>query len=41
VERRHADRITSSTLMSALSHVQNAFDAEALEQPMRAIGGES
>jgi methylaspartate mutase epsilon subunit len=41
VERRHANRITSSTLMSALSHVQNAFDAEALEQPMRAIGGES
>lgn len=41
VESRHPDRITSSTLMSALSHVQNAYDAEALEQPMRAIGGES
>ena len=41
VESHHAGRITSSTLMSALSHVQNTFDAEALEQPMRAIGGES
>ncbi|HET6704068.1 methylaspartate mutase [Amycolatopsis sp.] len=41
VERHHAGRITSSTLMSALSHVQNAFDTEALEQPMRAIGGGS
>ncbi|MEU8632873.1 methylaspartate mutase [Amycolatopsis sp. NPDC048633] len=41
VERRHTDRITSSTLMSALSHIQNVYDAEALEQPMRAIGGES
>ena len=41
VESHHADRITSSTLMSALSHIQNVYDAEALEQPMRAIGGES
>lgn len=41
VERHHAGRITSSTLMSALSHVQHAFDTEALEQPMRAIGGGS
>lgn len=41
VERRHTDRITSSTLMSALSHVQHTYDTKALEQPMTAIGGES
>ncbi|MEV6875982.1 methylaspartate mutase [Amycolatopsis sp. NPDC051128] len=41
VEHHHAARITSSTLMSALSHVQHTYDTEALEQPMTAIGGES
>ncbi|WNV85357.1 methylaspartate mutase [Umezawaea sp. Da 62-37] len=41
VESRHADGITSSTLMSALSTVQRTYDAEALERPMTAIGGES
>jgi methylaspartate mutase epsilon subunit len=41
VESRHADGITSSTLMSALSNVQKTYDAEALERPMTAIGGES
>ncbi|MEO6087565.1 MAG: methylaspartate mutase, partial [Umezawaea sp.] len=41
VESRRADGITSSTLMSALSHVQKTYDAEALERPMTAIGGES
>jgi methylaspartate mutase epsilon subunit len=41
VESHQAARITSSTLMSALSHVQHTYDTEALEQPMTAIGGES
>ena len=41
VENRRAGKITSSTLMSALSHVQSTYDAEALESPMTAIGGDS
>ncbi|SEO47070.1 methylaspartate mutase [Amycolatopsis saalfeldensis] len=41
VERRSPGKITSSTLMSALSHVQNTYDAQFLEQPMTAIGGDS
>ncbi|MDQ2583553.1 methylaspartate mutase [Saccharothrix yanglingensis] len=38
VERARAGPITSSTLMSALSYVQNTYDARALERPMPAIG---
>jgi methylaspartate mutase epsilon subunit len=41
VERRSPGKITSSTLMSALSHVQNTYDGQFLEQPMTAIGGDS
>ncbi|UKD51465.1 methylaspartate mutase [Amycolatopsis sp. FU40] len=39
-ERAPSGRITSSTLMSALSYVQHTHDTQALEQPMTAIGGE-
>jgi len=41
VENRRTAKITSSTLMSALSHVQSTYDAEALESPMTVIGGDS
>ena len=41
VENHRTGKITSSTLMSALSHIQSTFDAEALESPMTAIGGDS
>ncbi|OAP25809.1 Methylaspartate mutase E chain (MutE) [Amycolatopsis sp. M39] len=39
-ERAPSGRITSSTLMSALSYVQHTHDTQALEQPMAVIGGE-
>ena len=41
VENHRTAAITSSTLMSALSHIQSTYDAQALEQPMTAIGGDS
>ncbi|WP_326565406.1 methylaspartate mutase [Amycolatopsis rhabdoformis] len=41
VERGPGGAITSSTLMSALSFVQHTHDAQVLEKPMTAIGGDS
>ncbi|GAA3548269.1 methylaspartate mutase [Amycolatopsis ultiminotia] len=41
VDRAPGGRITSSTLMSALSYVQHVHDTAALENPMTSIGGDS
>ncbi|MBB4689009.1 methylaspartate mutase [Amycolatopsis jiangsuensis] len=40
-EHAPGGRITSSTLMSALSYVQHTHDTRALDHPMTAIGGDS
>jgi methylaspartate mutase epsilon subunit len=41
VESRRQDAITSVTLMSALSYVQNSCDVEVLEKPMSVVEGKS